>query len=87
MRLTKHVVVFRCMVFKYEKIKKTVILNENKTIWQINTCTYRKMSSSFICFQERNIMDNEDKISEICRVSPAYNAENATLSQDVQPVW
>ena len=28
-----------------------------------------------------------DKISEICRVSPAYNAENATVSQDVQPVW
>ena len=30
---------------------------------------------------------NINKISEICRVSPAYNAENATVSQDVQPVW
>ena len=29
----------------------------------------------------------KNKISEICRVSPAYNAENATVSQDVQPVW
>ena len=28
-----------------------------------------------------------NKISEICRVSPAYKAENATVSQDVQPVW
>ena len=32
------------------------------------------------------IEEINNKISEICRVSPAYNAENATVSQDVQPV-
>ena len=34
-----------------------------------------------------NQTTSKNKISEICRVSPAYNAENATVSQDAQPVW